>query len=80
MAALVAGTAALLFLTGCAGDMPHRGGWVAAPQNKRVEQAFAMTPVPRPVTVIVPVRVLIASPAKPKTLQSTSRAQKKRQP
>lgn len=79
-AALVAGTAALLFLTGCVGDMPHRGGWVAAPHNKKVEQAYALMDVPRYAVAPVRVKVLPALPTKPKPLHAISSTQSKNRP
>ena len=71
-AVLVAGTASLLFLTGCVGDMPGHGGWVADSHNKKVQRAYALMEVPRfavaPVPVVVkPSPAVAAKPVKPKT-------------
>ncbi len=87
---VMSGAALLSLLSGCVGDMPRRGGWVAAPQNKRVMQLqppMSLPPVVHSASVpVVPVavKVIPASPAKAKPItkkpHSSGKFTTKRQP
>jgi len=79
-AALAVGTVLLLLLTGCVGDMPHRGGWVADSHNKEVQYAYGIMDAPYAVPAPAIVQVLPATPAKPKAVHAAGRIQPKRRP